>query len=71
VTFVGTAERLTELEHAFSRAEKAAVPEGPAACRRPERSPQAEATDLIAFVVAVVFFFCFQPKNRMSSPKTA
>jgi hypothetical protein len=29
-----------------------------------------EATDLIAFVVEVVFFLRFQPKNRVSSPKT-
>jgi hypothetical protein len=28
-----------------------------------------EATDFIAFVVAVVFFLRFQPKKRMSSPQ--
>jgi hypothetical protein len=28
-----------------------------------------EATDFIAFAVAIVFLLRFQPKNRMSSPK--
>jgi hypothetical protein len=29
-----------------------------------------EATDLIAFAIAVVFILHFQPKNHMSSPKS-
>jgi hypothetical protein len=44
---------------------------GPPLCRRPERSPKGEATDLIAFAFAFIFFLRFQPKNRMSSPRTA
>jgi hypothetical protein len=39
-------------------------------CRRLERSPKGEAIESIAFSFAVVFFSRFQPKNRMSSPKT-
>jgi hypothetical protein len=39
-------------------------------CRRLERSLKGEATDFIAFVFALIFFLHFQPKNRMSSPKT-
>jgi hypothetical protein len=35
-----------------------------------ERSPKGEATESIAFAAAYFYFFYFQPKIRMSSPKT-
>jgi hypothetical protein len=35
-----------------------------------ERNATGEAIDSIALILAVIFLFHFQPKNRMSSPRT-
>jgi len=37
-------------------------------CRRPERTPKGQTTDLIAFAVAVVFFFKFSKKIACQAP---
>jgi hypothetical protein len=52
----------------FSPASKRAV--GPYHSAEGRSEAAGEATDSIAFALAVVFFLHFQPKNRVSSPKT-
>ena len=42
--------------HAFRRAKESQPQSGHRPCRRLEQSPKGEATDLIAFVLVVVFF---------------
>jgi len=45
------------------------TPEGPRGLNA-RANPSGEATDFIAFALAFIFLSRFQPKNRMSSPKT-
>jgi hypothetical protein len=35
-----------------------------------QKSTEGEATDSVAFVPAIIYFLRFQPRKRMSSPKT-
>ena len=61
-----------EIEPGFSPASNRA-PTGATALPehgRGDSEAEGEATDLIAFVFALIFFLQIQPKNRMSSPKT-
>jgi hypothetical protein len=48
-----------------------ATPKGVTALPNAGATPKGEATDLIGFVFAVIFFLHFPPRNRVSSPKTA